>query len=77
MRSITAGVLGRDAYSGGAPAAALGLALHFAIALGAATVFFLASKRLPVLLSRPMATDPVFGLAVWVFMYYVVLPITG
>ena len=76
LHAIASGVLGRDAYQGGVPAAALGLGLHFLIAIGAATVYLLASRQLPVLLRRPVICGLTFGLAVWVFMYYVVLPIT-
>lgn len=76
LHAIASGVLGPRAYQGGAPAAALGLGLHFLIAFGAATVYFLASRRLPILVRRPGWCGLAFGLAVWVFMYYVVLPIT-
>ena len=76
LHAIASGVLGRDAYQGGVPAAGLGLGLHFLIAIGAATVYLLASRQLPVLLRRPVICGLTFGLAVWVFMYYVVLPIT-
>lgn len=76
LHAIASGVLGRSAYDGGAAAAVLGLCLHFVIALGAAATFFLASRGLPALLRRPWLTGPAFGLGVWAFMYYVVLPIT-
>jgi hypothetical protein len=76
LHAIASGVLGRDAYQGGTPAAALGLMLHFVIAIGAATTFFLLSRKLPVLLRRPVASGLLFGLSVWAFMYHVVLPIT-
>lgn len=76
LHSIASGVLGRSAYQGGARAAALGLALHFLIAIGAATTFYLASRKLPVLLRHPVWSGLAFGLAVWAFMYYLVLPIT-
>lgn len=76
LHGIASGVLGRSAYQGGAAAAALGLGLHFVIAMGAATTYFVASRRLPVLLRRPLWCGLAFGLAVWAFMYYVVLPIT-
>jgi 4-amino-4-deoxy-L-arabinose transferase-like glycosyltransferase len=76
LHAIASGVLGRGAYQGGAPAAALGLGLHFLIAMGAATTYFVASRRLPVLLRRPLWCGLAFGLAVWAFMYYIVLPIT-
>ena len=58
------------------PAAALGLALHFVIATCAAATYLLASLKLPVLLRRPVLCGLLFGLAVWAFMYHVVLPIT-
>jgi hypothetical protein len=76
LHAIASGVLGRTAYEGGAPAAALGLLLHFTIAIGAATTYLLASRVLPVLVRRPIWCGLAFGLAVWAFMYYVVLPIT-
>jgi uncharacterized membrane protein YagU involved in acid resistance len=76
LQAIASGVLGPSAYQRGAPAAALGLGLHFLIALGAATTYFLASRKLPILVRRPVWCGLAFGLAVWVFMYYVVLPAT-
>ncbi len=76
LHAIASGVLGRAAYEGGAPAAALGLALHFLIATCAAAAYWLASVKLPILLRRPVVCGLLFGLAVWAFMYQVVLPIT-
>ena len=76
LQTIASGVLGRDAYQGGATAAALGLGLHFLIAVSAATVYWLASRRLPILVRRPILCGLGFGVAVWAFMYYGVLPIT-
>jgi hypothetical protein len=76
LHAIASGVLGRAAYEGGLPAAALGLALHFVIALGAAVTFLLATRALPALLRNPLPVGLAFGLAVWAFMYLVVLPAT-
>jgi hypothetical protein len=76
LHAIASGVLGRAAYEGGLPAAALGLGLHFLIATSAAATYFLASRKLPVLVQRPVVCGMLFGLAVWAFMYNVVLPIT-
>jgi hypothetical protein len=76
LHAISSGVLGPGAYRGGAPAAALGLALHFVIAIGAATTYFLASRKLRFLLRQPLVSGPAFGLMVWAFMYHVVLPLT-
>jgi hypothetical protein len=76
LHAIGSGVLGPSAYRGGVPAAALGLTLHFLIALGAATAYFVASRKLPILLRRPLVCGAAFGLMVWAFMYQIVLPIT-
>lgn len=76
LQGIASGVLGVSAYQSGALAAALGLALHFLIAMSAATVYFLASRQWGVLLRRPLWCGLAFGAGVWAFMYYVVLPIT-
>jgi hypothetical protein len=76
LQSIASGVLGRSAYEGGVAVAALGLALHFVIAFGAATTYFLATRRLPLLLRHAVPAGLLFGLAVWGFMYFGVLPLT-
>jgi hypothetical protein len=76
LQAIASGVLGRAAYQGGAPVAALGLALHFLIAFSAASVFFLISRALPAVLRHAVVSGLAFGLGVWAFMYFAVLPIT-
>ena len=74
LQSVASGLLGRDAYSGGAPTAALGLALHFAMAIAFAGAFVLASRRLPLLVRRPYLFGGLFGVGVFLFMRFVVLP---
>jgi hypothetical protein len=76
LHAIASGIAGRAAYECGIAAALLGLVLHFAIALGAAATFFFATRAWPTLLRRPIWSGLAFGLGVWAFMYYVVLPIT-
>ncbi len=79
-RSVAAGLLGRDAYHGGLPAAAMGMFLHFFIATSAATVFWFASRHLPGV-GKWMRTQwflagLAFGVAIYYFMGYVVLPLS-
>lgn len=76
LQAIASGVLGRDAFAGGAATAALGLALHFVIAFGAAATFLAVSRVRPWVLRWPLVAGPLFGLCVWGVMYQVVLPIT-
>lgn len=77
FQGIARGVLGRPALDGGAKTVALGIALHFAISLGAAIVYFVASRALPVLLDRALLCGVLFGVAVHFFMQYVVLPLSA
>jgi len=76
LQAIASGLLGRDAFAGGVSTALLGLTLHFVIALGAATVYGLASRRWTLLVDRPWLAGPVFGLGVYAVMQYVVLPLS-
>src|SRR5260370_2303501 len=51
-QTIASGILGMKSYSGGTHTVALGVVLHFVIALGAAMVYYLASRKLPFPVSR-------------------------
>jgi hypothetical protein len=76
LRGIAAGLLGAAAVKdGGVALSLLGLGLHFVIALGAAAVFYAASRRLPVLTRHALVCGVLYGLAVWLFMKLVVLPL--
>lgn len=76
LQSVAAGVLGSDAFAGGAGTAVLGLVLHFAISLSMAGVFWLAVRRFPPLLARPLATGIAYGLVTWAAMNHVVVPLS-
>lgn len=76
LQSIASGLLGRDSYSGGFATAGLGLAVHFVIAITAATTFYGASRRLAFLIQHPLICGVLYGITVWLFMYLVVLPLT-
>jgi hypothetical protein len=77
LQSVASGLLGEAAKDGGPAAAALGAALHFLIAFVWATVFWLASRRLRVLVRRPVVCGLLYGFAVYAFMYLVVLPLSA
>lgn len=76
-QTIASGVLGMKSYDGGAQTAVLGVILHFVIALGAATVYYVASGKLQFLLDHPVISGLVFGALVYFFMHYVVLPLSA
>ncbi len=75
FQSVAAGALGREAAVGGGwGTAALGLALHFAIALIMALVFVTIAQRVRVLLRLWPITALVYGLLLYAVMNYVVVP---
>ena len=77
LRSVASGWVGERAFEGGTPMAILGLATHFSIALGAAAVFFGASRLFPILRRRPVPAGIVFGAGLYLFMNLVVIPLSA
>ena len=77
LQSVASGLLGKDAYTGGAPTAALGLFLHFVIAFGATTAFYLVSRKMPWLIQHAVIAGILYGMFVQQFMQQVVLPLSA
>jgi hypothetical protein len=77
LHSVAGGLLGATARDGGLAAAALGALLHFLIAFAWAAVYWLASRRLRVLVRHPIVCGLLYGAAVYAFMYFVVLPLSA
>ena len=75
--SIAAGLLGRSAFKGGAGTYALGVALHFFIALSFAAIYYAASRRLTFLKQHPLVCGLFYGMAVENTMNLVVLPLSA
>jgi hypothetical protein len=77
LQSVASGLQGADAFNGGAASAALGLFAHYSIATVAAAVYFLASRRLRFLTSNAVIAGAIFGALVYLFMNFVVLPLSA
>ena len=77
FQSVAGGLYGAETFNGGYRTAAIGLALHFFIALTAAAVYYLASRQLKFLLRQAVLSGVLYGIAVWLFMYLVVLPLSA
>jgi hypothetical protein len=73
LQSVARGALGNQASQGGLKTAALGLFFHFLIALIAATVYFLASRVLRVMITHPIICGILYGACVYFFMYGIVM----
>lgn len=77
FQGIASGLLGRSAFQGSTSSALMGVALHFLVALGAATVYYAASRWLPFLLERALVSGVAFGVVVHLFMTFVVIPLSA
>lgn len=77
LHVIASGLIGAKSFDGGARTAGLGLALHFLIAFSAAAVFYAASKRLGILTRRPVVSGVTYGVAVYVVMQWIVIPLSN
>lgn len=73
LQSVASGLLGEASYQGGLATAALGGALHAAIAVVMAAIYVAASRFLPPLNRRPWLWGPAYGIGCYLVMNYVVL----
>ena len=77
MQSVAAGLLGEASFTGGRATAALGLALHYFIAISMAVVYYLVARRWPLLWQRPVACGVAYGLLLYGIMNFVVVPLSA
>jgi hypothetical protein len=74
---IAAGLLGRQAFNGGAGTYVLGVGLHFFIACSAAAIYYAASRKLTFLKEHPLVCGLFFGGTVQEVMNLVILPLSA
>jgi hypothetical protein len=74
---IAGGLLGRQAFQGGAGTYVLGVLLHFFIACSAAAIYYGASRKLRFMTEHPLVCGLFFGAAVEDVMRFVVLPLSA
>jgi hypothetical protein len=76
LQGVAAGLIGREsAINGGLATAGLGLAIHFFIAFVVASVFYAASRKLIFLTRHPVISGLLYGVVVYGFMYWIVMPL--
>ena len=76
-RGIASGLLGARAFQGGVGTWILGVVLHFTIALSAAAIYCLASRKLPFLREHFLVCGLFYGIAIYLVMQLVVLPLSA
>jgi uncharacterized membrane protein YagU involved in acid resistance len=77
LRGIASGLLGPKSFADGWQTAALGAVLHFLIAFSAAGVFYGASRKLRFMTRQPVVSGMIYGIAVYLFMYWIVMPLSA
>ena len=77
LQYIASGLLGIASFQGGLKTAGLGALLHYFIAFAVAAVYYTASLKLPALHEHPAKWGFTYGMAVYLFMNYLVLPISA
>jgi len=77
FQSVAAGLLGRESFAGGAGTAALGLALHFFIALTMSAVYYVVARKWSALWRWPVPLGAAYGVVLYAAMTYVVVPLSA
>ena len=77
LQSIAAGLLGKASFQGGVGTAALGLVLHFLIALLMSGAYYLIARHWSLLHRRPCLGGAAYGLVLYAVMNYVVVPLSA
>lgn len=77
LQAIASGLLGPAAFQGGAATALLGGSLHYAILWVASALFLLAARAFPIFCRRPLFAGLGFGAGLYVFMSFIVVPLSA
>jgi len=74
---IASGLLGMKAFGMGSESVALGVAIHYAIAMTWTVIFYFVSRKLIFLTRHAAISGLVYGGVVYIIMNFVVLPLTA
>jgi hypothetical protein len=74
---IASGLIGMNAFRDGLASIVLGVAIHYTIALIWTGLFYAASRKLAILSRRPVLSGLLYGGAIYLFMNFIALPLSG
>lgn len=77
LQLVASGWLGPDVFESGWPGGVLGVVSHYGILLVGAAVYYAASRSAPVLRSQAWVCGALFGMLVYLFMNFVLLPLSA
>src|SRR5215471_20354762 len=74
---IASGLIGLKSFQLGWMSVVLGVGVHYFIALTWTAVFYSASRKFTILIRRPVVSGSLYGVAVYLFMNLIALPLSG
>ena len=74
LRTVASGPLG-DGLADGPGGPVLGLLVHFSIMAAMVAAYFLAATKLPLLGRMWVAMGLLYGVVLWIAMYWIVMPL--
>ena len=77
LQSVASGLLGEASFEGGAATAALGLLLHFLIAISMSAAYYLVARRWPPLGDHAVLCGAAYGLVLYAVMNCVIVPLSA
>jgi hypothetical protein len=76
LQFIASGLLGTDSFNRGSASATLGAVCHYSILTVATALYLLASRRLAALARHPFICGPLFGVAIYLVMNFIIVPLS-
>ena len=77
LQSVASGLLGAEAFESGVNGALLGVTAHYLILFVAAFVYLQVHSRVASIAAHPIVFGAVFGVLIYLFMNFVVLPLSA
>ena len=74
LKYVASGAVDPKTFSNDTILAALGLLVHFIIAISFTFFFFFLAKQIPVLVKYPIPIGILYGVFVWAAMRFIILP---
>jgi hypothetical protein len=77
LQYIASGLIGTASFHAGLASTGLGLLLHYLIALGWTTLFYIASRKIAILTRRSILSGLIYGDVIYLVMNLVILPVSS
>src|SRR5260370_10828127 len=74
---IASGLIGMKSFQSGWNSVALGVAIHYAIALTWTGIFLFAALKFSTITRHPLLSGVIYGCLVYLIMTFMVLPLSG